>query len=252
MAGTFAAVADYMTAANSAYHGLQIVANRRFGHGFTILANYTFAKSLDIVSSDNLNAGVSITDNNNFRLNRGPSDGQPIQIGKVSFLWELPQGKSWSRVGKQILGGWQLNGIWSAQTGLPFSVTSGQDTNTDGNTNDRANLIGAPALSTSRSRNDLIQKYFDTTAFAVPQLGSPGNAGRGILWGPRISNTDLSFFKVFHIREKDELQLRAEFFNAFNQVRLGNPTTAMNNANFGRILSAGAPRLVQFGLHYAF
>ena len=252
MPGTFAAIADYMTAANSDYHGVQFVANRRFGHGFTIMANYTFAKSLDVVSSDNLNSSVSVTDSNNIRLNRGPSDGQPIQIAKVSFVWQLPQVKGMSWVGKQVLSGWQVNGIWSAQTGLPFSVTSGQDTNTDGNTNDRANLVGNPVLSSSRSRNDLIQQYFNTAAFAVPPLGSPGNAGRNDLWGPGASNTDMSFFKIFHIREKDELQFRGEFFNTFNQVRLGNPTTAMNNANFGRILSAGNPRVVQFGLHYGF
>jgi hypothetical protein len=252
MPGVFSRLADYSTAANSSYHGLQLVANRRFGRGFSVNANYTFAKSLDIVSSDNLNQSVSVTDNNNFRLNRGPADGQPIQIGKVSFLWELPQVDRWSWVGKQVLSGWQVNGIWSAQSGLPFTVTSGQDTNTDGNTNDRANIIGDPNLPTDRSRNDLIQKYFNTGAFSVPPLGSPGNVGRGILWGPATSNTDLSFFKVFHIREKDLLQFRAEFFNTFNQVRLGTPTTAMNNANFGRILSAGAPRVVQFGLRYAF
>jgi hypothetical protein len=205
-----------------------------------------------VVSSDNLNSSVSVTDSNNIRLNRGPSDGQPIQIAKVSFVWQLPQVKGMSWVGKQVLSGWQVNGIWSAQTGLPFSVTSGQDTNTDGNTNDRANLVGAPTLSTSRSRNDLIQQFFNTAAFAVPPLGSPGNSGRNNLWGPGASNTDLSFFKIFHIREKDELQFRGEFFNTFNQVRLGNPTTAMNNANFGRILSAGNPRVVQFGLHYGF
>jgi hypothetical protein len=245
-------VADYMTGASSSYHGLQIVANRQMSHGFTILGNYTFAKSLDVVSSDNVNAAVSITDNNNIRLNRGPSDGQPIQIARASFVWELPKVKSGTWVGRQILSGWQANGIWSIQSGLPFTVTSGQDTNTDGNTNDRADLVGNPSMPSGRSRNDLIQKYFNTAAFGVPVLGSPGNAGRGIMWGPTTSNTDFSLFKVFHIREKDELQFRAELFNLFNQVRLGNPTTAMNNANFGRILSAGAPRLVQFGLHYAF
>jgi hypothetical protein len=252
MPGTFAAIADYLTGGSSSYNGLQLVANRRFSRGFTILANYTFAKSLDIVSSDNLNASVSVTDSNNFRINRGPSDGQPIQIAKASFLWELPRVKTGTWVGRQILSGWQVNGIWSMQTGLPFTVTSGQDTNTDGNTNDRANIIGDPKLDTGRARSDLITKFFNTSAFAVPALGSPGNAARGILFGLPTSNTDLSFFKNFHFREKDELQFRAELFNAFNQVRLGNPTTAMNNANFGRILSAGAPRLVQFGLHYAF
>jgi hypothetical protein len=252
MPGTFSNIASYMTAANSSYNALQVVANRRFGRGFTVLADYTFAKSLDIISGDNVNAAVSVVDNRNFRLNRGPSDGQPKHIGRVSFLYEIPSVQRWSWFGKQVVSGWQINGIWSAQSGTPFTVTSGQDTNTDGNVNDRADLTGNPVLSSDRSRNDLILKYFDPAAFAVPVLGSPGTAGRNILWGPSSYNTDLSFFKIFRIREKDQLQFRAELFNAFNQVRLGNPTSALNNANVGRILSAGAPRIVQFGLRYAF
>lgn len=250
--GTFAQIADYMTAASSAYHGLQLVANRRFGRGFTILADYTFAKSIDIVSSDNLNGSVSITDNSNFNLDRGRADGQPQHIGKVSFLWDLPKVQRWTWVGKQVISGWQLNGIWSIQSGLPFSVTSGQDTNVDGNNNDRADLIANPYLSTGRSRQDLIQKYFNTSAFATPAIGHDGTSGRNILTGPGASNTDFSLFKIFRPIEKHQLQFRAEFFNLFNQVRLGNPTSALNNANFGRILSAGSARVVQFGLRYAF
>ncbi|HWR50253.1 MAG TPA: hypothetical protein VN428_04045 [Bryobacteraceae bacterium] len=252
MPGTFAAIADYMTAASSSYNAFQLVSNRRFGHGFSILADYTLAKSLDYVSSDNLNAGVSITDNSNYRLDRGRADRQPQHIGKVSFLWDLPKVQRWNWVGKQILSEWQVNGIWSVQSGTPFSITAGQDTNVDGNTNDRADLTGNPYLDTGRPRNDLIQKYFNTAAFAVPTLGRPGTAGRNIMTGPGSSNMDFSLFKIFRPREKDQLQFRAEFFNILNQVRLGNPTSAMNNANLGRILSAGAARVVQFGLRYAF
>jgi hypothetical protein len=252
MPGTFAQIADYETAATSSYNALQIVANRRFRHGFSVLGDYTFAKSLDIVSSDNLNGSVSVTDNSNFNLDRGRADGQPAQIGKISLLWELPGVKRWSWFGKQVLSGWQLNAIFAAQSGLPFSVTSGQDTNVDGNNNDRANLIGNPNLATGRSHQQLISEFFNTSAFAVPAVGSDGTGGRNIMTGPGFSNTNLSAFKLFHLREKDELQFRAEFFNTFNQVQFGNPTTSMSSANFGQILTASPPRLVQFGLHYAF
>lgn len=252
MPGTFAQIADYMTAASSSYNAMQLVVNRRFARGFSIMADYTYSKSLDYVSSDNLNASVSITDNSNYRLDRGRSDGQPQHIGKVSFLWSLPQMKQGHWLARQVVNGWQVNGIWSIQSGLPFSVTSGQDTNVDGNTNDRADLTGDPSLDTGRSRQNLIQKYFNTVAFAVPSVGRGGTSGRNIMTGPGTSNTDLSFFKVFRPRENHQLQFRGEFFNMFNQVRLGNPTTAMNNSNFGRILSAGPARVVQFGLRYAF
>jgi carboxypeptidase family protein len=252
MPGTFSNIATYSTAANSSYNAFQIVANRRFDKGLTVLADYTFAKSLDTISSDALNANVPFTDNRNFNLDRAPSDGQPQHIGKLSVLYELPRVKRWSWVGSQILSGWQANGIWSIQSGLPFSVTSGQDSNTDGNVNDRANLIGNPRLSTDRPRGELIQQYFNTAAFGIPVLGNNGTSGRNILWGPGMSNTDLSFFKIFRIRERDQLQFRAELFNAFNQVRLGNPTTAMNSGNYGKILTAMPPRIVQFGLRYAF
>lgn len=250
--GTYARIAQYQTSANSSYHGLQLVANRRFSRGFTIFGNYTFAKSIDLISGDNYNEGVSLVDSNNAQLNRGPSDGQPVHIGKVSFVWDLPRVQRWSWVGSQILSGWQVNGIWSIQSGTPFSVTSGVDSNVDGNTNDRADLVGDPRLSTNRSRQELINNYFNTAAFAAPQLGSNGTSGRNILWGPGSSNTDLSFFKLFRLRERHQIQFRAEFFNSFNQVRLNNPVAQLNNANNGRILSAQPPRIVQFGLRYAF
>ena len=250
--GTYAQIADYQTTATSSYNALQIVANRRFSHGFSILADYTFAKSLDLVSSDNLNSTVSVTDNRNFGLDWGRADGQPTHIGKISLLWELPRTNRFAWVGKQILSGWQANVIWSAQSGLPFSVTAGQDTNVDGNNNDRGNLIGNPNLASGRSRAQIIQQYFNTAAFAIPAVGSDGTSGRNILTGPGFSNTNLSLFKLFRIRERDELQFRAEFFNAFNQVQLGNPTASLTSANFGQILSAAPARIIQFGLHYAF
>jgi hypothetical protein len=252
MPGTFSRIARYMTAANGNYNALQLTANRRFRNGFSIMGHYTYSKTIDVVSGDQYNEGVSVVDSRNTALDRGRADGQPQHIAGLSFVWQLPEVKQWSWVGAQVLSGWQLNGIMTATSGSPFSATAGFDTNFDGNGNDRANLVGNPYLSTDRPRQELITQYFNTAAFARPADGTVGNAGRNIMTGPGGSNYDLSVFKNFKVREGHSLQFRSEFFNAFNQVWFGNPTGAINSGNYGKILSARAGRVVQFGLKYGF
>jgi len=113
-------------------------------------------------------------------------------------------------------------------------------------------LIGDPVVTHS-SRNDMIQRFFNTSAFVQNQPGSYGGLGRNALNGPAQSTTDLALVKAFPIHERfGKIQFRAESYNLFNQVNLGSPTSSLNNRNFGRILSAGSPRILQFALRYAF
>jgi hypothetical protein len=247
--GVIGSITEYSTAANAEYNGLKMTVNRRFRKGLSVMGNYTFSKTMDIGSSDTIGLPYPY----NANLTRGRADGQPQHIASASFLWQLPRINRWSFVGSQILGGWQVNGMWSLMSGTAFGVSSGVDTNYDGSS-ERADLVGNPFLPTGRPRAQLIAQYFNTSAFAVPPLGtfSLGSSGRNLLTGPGGSNTNLSFFKIFRLKERHQVQFRAEFFNLFNQVWFGNPTAALNSGNNGKILTAGAPRIVQFGLRYSF
>lgn len=252
MPGTFAQIAHLESAANAHYDSLQMTVNRRLSRGFTIMGNYTWSKSIDEISADVTSAtGVAMVDSNNRRLERAVSNFDARHILNATFVWELGQFENtgWLR---HVIGGWQANGILRMQSGSPVDLTAGSDRNLDGNNNDRPDLTGNPFLSPNRSREELIAQYYDRSAFAVPALGAVGTAGRNLLYGPGSKNFTGSLFKRFPIHEQHEIQFRAEFFNLFNWVNLGNPVSNINNQNAGRILSAGGPRIVQFALKYSF
>ena len=251
--GTFGIIGINETGANAHYNSLQVMANRRFGKGRSLLASYTLSKSIDEMSEDTFNpTEILFVDSRNRRHDRGVSSFDTRHILVLSYLWELPEVKRWGFAGSHLLSGWQLNGITRIQSGSAFNVVRGQDTNLDGNNNDRPNLIGNPALSPDRPRDEQIAQYFNVAAFQAAPNGSVGSAGRNILYGPGSVNWNVSFFKSIRLSERHRFQFRAEFFNFFNQVNLGNPVNSLNNANVGRILGAGPARVIQFGLRYHF
>jgi hypothetical protein len=252
MPGTFAGILHAETASNAHYDSLQTTINKRFSHGFTILANYTLSKNIDEISEDKLNTGVTMVDSHNRRLEHGPAALDTRHIFNASYVWDLPQLQRSGWFGKQILSGWQLNGLVRVQSGNPFDVLAGSDVNLDGNANDRPNLIGSAYLDSSRPRSQVIAQYFDPKAFQIPRAGSVGTAGRNILYGPGSFGWDASLFKNFAIKERHRLQLRGEVFNVTNHVNLGQPNATINSPNAGRILSAGQARVVQFGAKYIF
>jgi len=250
---TFAQIAHTNTGSNAHYDSLQLSFRQRMARGFTINGSYTFSKSMDEISDDIFSAtAVAIVDSNNRRLDRGPAGFNAPHVFVVSYLWDLPRTQQYGWVGKYVVNGWQLSGITRFDSGNPFTVTSGNDANLDGNANDRADLVGNPVLAGGRPRDEWLMKYFNTSAFARAAEGTPGTAGRSILYGPGAATWNLSAFKNFEFRETHRLQFRSEFFSAFNHPNFGNPNAAVNNANFGRILSAGGARVVQFALKYMF
>jgi hypothetical protein len=97
-----------------------------------------------------------------------------------------------------------------------------------------------------------LNQWLKASAFAQPALGTYGTLGRNAFEGPGSKNVDLSLVRSFRFAATHRIEARIEAFNAFNWFRWNNPTTALNNANFGRILSAGDPRIMQFAMKYQF
>jgi hypothetical protein len=165
----------------------------------------------------------------------------------------LPTTHQWGFFGKEVVNGWQINGITTLSSGSPYNVLSGVDTNLDGIATDRPDRVGDPSLGGGRSRSQKIAGYFNTAAFAVPVTGTPyGDSPRNPLIGPGYVNTDISAFKRFAIYEQSTLLFRAEIFNVFNNVNLNNPNGTLGSTNFGKITGAGSPRIVQLALKYEF
>jgi hypothetical protein len=228
----------------SLYHGLELSANKRYSRGYTLSVNYTWGRALDNASND---AGGG-QDPLNLRDSWGFADTQIRHRMVTSFLWELPSPKQ--TLARAVLGGWQFNGIVTLSSGLPFTVSSGRDTMLSFITS-RADLVGDPHLPTNRSRAELIARYFDPAAFAVPATGTLGNTARNFMIGPGFKKADLSLFRNFQVKGA-RLQFRAEAFNALNNVNLDNPVSNISVGTVGRITGAGAARVMQLGFRMTF
>ncbi|MBO0857250.1 MAG: TonB-dependent receptor, partial [Chloracidobacterium sp.] len=250
LAPIYANITNVEATGNSIYHSLQATFDKRFSHGLSALASYTWSRSIDD-SSDNKQTGVSRTNPYDQSFDRGPSNFDRTHSFTASWLWELPLRFN-QRFAKTIIGGWNLTGIMSIQSGLPFTVTSGVDNARTGAGGQRPDQLKDWRLPNDRSAGEKVLQWFDTSAFLVNALGTYGTAGRNSLRGPGSTTLDLGLHKDFPIREGFKFQFRFEAFNALNNVNLGLPNGNRSSSAFGRITTAGDPRILQFALRVGF
>ena len=231
---------------DSHYHALQLNLEKRFSRGFTILANYTWSKMID-------DYGPSGTTNPfNRRFDYGISNDDIPSVIHFSGLWQIPHANV-RGAADRILNGWELTGITLWRSGFPFTITSGVDNSFSGVGLDRADFLGGnPSLDPGRPHGDLIAQYFNTALFTRNAVGTFGNAGKNNLRAPGMFDTDLGLIKNTKITERINTQFRAEFFNAFNNVNFSGPSTSLASSSFGRITSAGDPRILQLALKLMF
>ncbi|HEU0118939.1 MAG TPA: TonB-dependent receptor [Bryobacteraceae bacterium] len=235
------------------YNAMTVKVEKRFSKGLTFLSAYTWSKTLDNVDETLSNSGVGALKPWDRNLNRGRSATDLRQNYVVSASYELPFGKgkafaNTSRFADFVIGGWQLGGILTLQTGLPFTVNSGGGITNAGGA-DRPNRLADGNLPASQQS---IDRWFDLAAFATQAQYTYGNSGRNILDGPGNKNLDLSLAKSFALTEKFRLQFRAESFNATNTANFGFPGANINAAGVGQITTAAEPRRVQFALKLLF
>src|SRR5262249_25412101 len=152
-----------------------------------------------------------------------------------------------------VLGGWQINGISTVQSGIPFSPQLSIDNSNVGVHADRPNLIGDPHLD-SPSPN----RWYNAAAFcANPSCGlapfTYGNAGRNILTSDGVKEVDLSLSKNHHFREKDNVQFRIEAFNVFNHPNFGIPNAVVDSTSAGQVVNTTtSARQIQLGLRIVY
>lgn len=237
--------------ANAAYHGMQLTFDKRMSRNFGFKGYYAFGKGLE--DYDMQGSSRDYPQNSlNYRLDRGRTGNDRRHRFVMSGIWQPDYLRGATPVVRAIANGWTVSTIVSLLSGDPFTVDAGNDYNYDGQTNDRADLIGDPYLDPNRPRSEATKMWFNTAAFTTPKAGTEGNSGRNILDSPGVRDIDLGLFRDFRVREGWNLQFRAELTNAFNIVNLGNPENAIGDAAFGQILSAGDMRRVQLGLRLTF
>jgi hypothetical protein len=244
-------IRELSNSGHSIYHGLQSKIEQRFSHGFYFLSSYTWSKSIDNQSNgtdDAVASGQYFQDALDPAMDRGLSSFDRTNRFVTSLVWEMPFGRSGNALVKGVLGGWQMSGILTAETGTPFSVLMAcADVNAQGN-NCRPDLVGNAAGP------DTINEWFNTAAFAIPPIPAYGNAGRNILRSPATNNIDFGLSRSFPLGESEtrRIQVRSEFFNALNHTNFGVPVNSIDSPAFGTITSASPGREIQLGARLEF
>ncbi len=253
-------IRELSNSAHSIYHGLQSKIEKRFSGGLYFLGSYTWSKSIDDQSNgtDNVIAsGQYPQDPLNASLDRGLSSFDRPQVFVGSVVWQIPFGRGPAERSRarelmnEVLGGWQLSGILTAESGTPFSaLMSCADINAQGN-NCRPNVIANNALPSGQPS---INEWFNTSAFVIPSTPEYGDAGRNILRAPGVNDIDLAMSKSFSLGsvETRRLQIRSEFFNTLNHTNLGVPVNSIDSPAFGTITSAAPGREIQLGARLEF
>jgi len=245
---------------------------KRATRGLTFKANYSFSKALDlnsaILAPSGENEPTNLVSPFNRHLNKGVAAYNPAHQFNANYSYQLPFG-SGQRFGggasgllNRLIGGWQWNGIVTAQTGFPFTPLIGFNNSGTGDgtqptdvADRNPNFKGPAILGT-------VDHWFDPRAFSMPIAGTFGNAGRGAFRGPGLFNVDSSLFKRIPIRESVTLQFRAEAFNILNHANFAFPNQVVfqgNSSSYSYSESAGqitntatASRQLQFALKLMF
>ena len=248
----FATYIDSDWSGNSSYNAFNAkIEHRSNSLLFTMV--YTWAKSIDSKSAaagigNDVAGWQGFLDNSDIRRDRGRSEFDVDHRLVSSFVYELPIGRgkkfgnSLPKIADVVIGGWQVNGIATFQSGFPMTISAADvgGLNDTFGTN-RADLVGTATLTKT------LDRWFDTSAFKQPAAGFLGTSGRGILRLPGINNWDTGLFKNFKITEQVAFQFRFESFNAFNHTQWGGPVRSVADARFGRVLSTRPARINQLG-----
>jgi hypothetical protein len=250
--------------ANSTYHSLQFKAEKQYSHGVYLLTSYTYSKLLTDSALGSGGVGgtaVTLQDSFNLRAEKGPSTTDLRHRFVVAGSYDLPfgKGRKWAQTGVMayVAGGWQVNSIFTMQSGIPLTLYSSPNLTQSLGGGSRPNRVCDGNLS-SDARS--IQRWFNTSCFTSPPQFTFGNSGTGIVRGPGSVNLDLSLFKNIPLSDRFRLQFRSEFFNLPNHPNFGDPGTTLGVGTFGIISSTaggtldpmGGPRIIQLALKLTF
>jgi hypothetical protein len=263
----FNSIGNIAGIANSDYNALQASLRKRLREGLSFLVSYTYSKTLDDVSSFNIYAATTNVASGENDMAQNPFDleaeyGRSLFDSRqrlvLSYEWQIPfftQAKGWRQ---QVLGNWQLNGIFSANTGTPLTVYDSNDVSLNGTApeigsapSNRPDLIGNPNNGPKTA-----SEWFNVGAFErlnpTTQAGQYGSEGRNVVQAAGLAQWDFSIFKNFRVAGSKTLEFRAEMFNLLNRVNFGVPNDIIGSPTFGVVQNALPPRQIQLALKVLF
>lgn len=249
------------TISASVYHALQTTFRLQGVHGLSGFTSYTWSKSLDDASDGiDFTAGAAFPqDSTNLRGERGPSTFDTRHRFTLAVNYLFP---TWGP--KRLGSGWELNLIWTAESGRPIPIITANDNTGRFYFNQRPNVV--PGVNPILSNWNPVTGYLNPAAFVQPADGTFGNLGRNSVYGPAYWNADFSVTKITALTDRVNLQLRAELFNIFNHPNFALPggtvtpgvgpigviTQTPDVAQGNPGLGGGGPRVIQVGAKFTF
>jgi len=239
----------------SIYHAVTFSAVRRPSDNYSYTVSYTLSTSKDDASNPgptesepNVPQNVRNIFSDSGEWARSSFDHRHVL--SASATYQVPGLPMLGGVGSAMLSGWRINPVFLAQSGAPFTVNLGVDqANIGAGPAQRPNQLGDPNLPRGQRT---AERWFDTSAFALPAPFTFGSAPRNSVIGPGFSTTDIAFARTWSIGGRRQLEARWEVFNLFNRANFDVPNRIFGTPNFGRIFSAKEPREMQFGLKLTF
>jgi hypothetical protein len=246
-------------AENSHYNGLQMEFHGQVSKDLTLQAMYTLSRTIDPGASSFGGDLDHVSNPYDRAYDNGPAYSDRTHIGVINFIYQLPLFRnSQNQVLKSTLGGWELSGIVTMESGLPLNITLGGAASSNGLADGR----NRPNISGSISYPQTVSQFFSTSAFSSPAIGAWGNLTKGAIRGPGRDNWNLSLFKSFVFSENrgSRFELRFESFNAFNHTQFKDVSATANfdssgktiTNNFGQVTSTWDPRVFQLGAKLIF
>jgi hypothetical protein len=249
----------------SDYNAFEVSLNKRFSKGLAYGINYTFSKSLSNFV-DNLTGSALPQNAYNYSAERSYSPFDQSNRFVANAIYRLPIGKGGlilnnDSIASRLIGGWQVNGILTLESGIPFTVTAPDESATGPDHASYASCAGNPYTGATTNPTQIAGSgatgfYLNPAAFAIPALGTFGTCAPRAFHGPGIENLDASLFKTFTLSERFKLEFRSEFFNTFNHANFTNPSsnfTTSSLGSFGKVFNTTTdPREIQFGLKLYF
>ena len=242
-ASPYVALNSYDDGGTANYNALWLSLQRQSAR-MNVRMNYTWSHCIDSGTAFN-SASARKTSIYRRDAQQGNCDLDRRHLFNLSTVYETPEFTNSAL--RALAGGWRISGIVKALTGSFFSVTCG----CDNARSDEAEQYAVQLMSNVFT-SDKRARYLNPAAFALPALGSYGNMGRNTIQGPGTFTLDMGLTRTFGITESQTLEFRAEVFNLPNRVNLNNPISSLSSSTFGRVTSAGDPRIMQFALKYIF
>ncbi len=230
---------------NSNYNSLQVAVRATAWNNLTFNTSYTWSHAFNVIDGEIFAAVGNPFDTS---YDYGPAGFDRRHISITSFIYEFPFFRnSSSRAAKALLGGWELSGIASFQSGSPVSIGAGPDNlGFGGTTTNRANIVAPITYPGTR------QQWFSTSSFQRPGPLQWGTSARNAVVTPGRHNWNIALFKAFQFTEKARAEFRLETFNTFNHTNFTNLSTGVTATDFGQLNGARDPRVLQLGLKVAF